>query len=119
LEGQRRSVSLFGARRVRGQLGNLAEHLRTHWQDEREAVITLHPANRDADQVALLIEHSAARDAGVAVSEAGDQPVGRPLSDVSSAQNDALRIVIAQAEDRLGEFIAVGGVDPQSCRARG
>jgi hypothetical protein len=38
----------------------LPEHLHTQRQDEREAEISLHPADRDAYEVAALVQHAAA-----------------------------------------------------------
>ena len=42
---------------------HLPQHLGSHRQDEREAVVALHPADRDADEMAALIQHAAARHA--------------------------------------------------------
>ena len=92
---------------------HLAEHLGAQRQDEREAVVALHPADRNADQIAVLVEHAAAGHARMAVGQARHQAVGRPLPDVAGAEDDALRVVVAEAEDRLGEVVGVGGVDPQ------
>ena len=91
----------------------LAQHLGANRQDEREAVVPLHSPDRDADQVAALIEHAAARDAGVAVGKAGHQTVGGPLADVAGGENDALGVVVAETEDRVGELVAECGVNVQ------
>src|SRR6188474_2175785 len=86
-------------------VGNLAEHFVPHRQDERKAVIALHPADRDADEVALLIQDAAAGYARMAVGQARHQSVRHPLADVPGRQDDALRVVVAEAEDRLGEVV--------------
>ena len=90
-------------RAVANQLRHLAEHLRAQRQDEREAIVPLHPADRDADELAVAVQHAAARHAGMAVGQAGHQVVRRPLADVAGRQDDALRVVVAEAEDRIGE----------------
>ena len=61
------------------QAGNLSEHLGTDGQDEREAVVPLHPPNRNAHQAAVLIQHASSRHTGMPVGEAGDQAVRRAL----------------------------------------
>src|SRR5205809_1095793 len=70
--------------------GDLPEHLVPQRQDEREAVIALHPADGDAHEIPFLIEHAAARHARMTVGQAGDEAVGRPLPYVSAADDDAL-----------------------------
>src|SRR5262245_10105340 len=90
---------------------DLPEHFATKRQDERETIVALHTPNRNADQVAMLIEHTAAGYPRMAISQAGDEAVRRPLADVSGRENDALRIVVAQAEDRIRELVAEFGVD--------
>src|SRR5258705_11871849 len=49
---------------------HLSEHLAAHRQDEREAVIALHPADRNAHEITVLVEHAAAGTARV--------PFGQP-----------------------------------------
>ena len=72
------SWELLSPRRpCRSEPGHLAEHLRPHRQDEREAVVALHPADRNPHQVALLVQHAAARHARMAVGQARDQAVRR------------------------------------------
>ena len=91
--------------------GHLPQHLGSHRQDEREAVVALHPADRDADEMAALIEHAAARHPGMPVGQAGDQAARRLLADVAGRDDDALGVVVAEAEDRLGEVVGERGVD--------
>src|SRR4029079_6918152 len=50
---------------------DLAEHLRAQRQDDREAVVPLHPADRNPDQLPVAVQHAAARHARVTVGEAG------------------------------------------------
>ena len=85
---------------------NLAKHLRTHRQDEREAVVALHASDGNADQIAALVEHAAARHAGMAVGQARDEAVRGPLADVTGRENDALGVVVAEPEDGVRELIA-------------
>src|SRR4026208_1801995 len=56
-----------------------AEHLLPQGKNEREAVVPLHPADRDTDELALGVQHAAPRDARMAVGEAGHPPVRRDL----------------------------------------
>ena len=60
---------------TRHQLRNLAEHLDAQRQDEREAIVALHPADRDADELAVAVQHAAARHAGMAVGQARHEVV--------------------------------------------
>ncbi len=106
-------ASVGGDRRVRHEVRHLPEHLGANRQDEREAVVTLHPADGNADEVALLVEDAAARHTRMAVGQAGHEAVRRPLPDVAGAQDDALRVVVAQAEDRLSEVVRERRVDAQ------
>ena len=89
---------------------SLPEHLRAQRQNEREAVVPLHPADRDADQLAVAVQHAAARHAGMAIGQARDQIVRRPLADVAGREDDPLRVVVAEAEDRIREIEAVAEV---------
>ena len=93
--------------------GHLAEHLGAQRQDEREAVVALHPADRNAHEIALLVQHAAARHARMAVGQAGDEAVRRPLADVAGAEDDSLRVVVAEAEDRFRELVRERRVDAQ------
>src|SRR5215467_11385407 len=63
------------------------EHLGAQGQDEREPVIPLHPADRNADELPVRVEHAAARDTWMAVGQTGDEVVGRLLADVAARQN--------------------------------
>ena len=90
---------------------DLAEHLAAQRQDEREPVVSLHPADRDADQLPVAVQHAAARHARMAVGQAGHQVVRRPLADVAGREDDPLRVVVAEAEDRIGEVEGVAEVD--------
>ena len=83
---------------------HLAQHLGAQRQDEREPVVPLHPADRNPDQIAVAVQHAAAGHPGMAVGQAGHQVVGRALPDVAGRQDDALRIVVAEPEDRIGEI---------------
>ena len=47
------------------------------------------------------------------VGEAGDQAVGRVLADVARGEDDPLRVVVAEAEDRVGEVVGEARVDAQ------
>src|SRR5229473_7121994 len=91
----------------------LAEHLGTNREDEGEAIVPLHPADWNADEVAALIENAAARYARVTVGETRHQTVRRFLSDVAGRQDDALRVVVAQPEDRIGELVCERRVHAQ------
>ena len=82
---------------------HLPEHLGAQRQDEREPVVALHPADRDADELAVAVQHAAARDPGMAVGQARHELVGGALADVTGRDDDALRVVVAQPEDRVGE----------------
>src|SRR5688500_19271497 len=84
---------------------NLAEHLGAQRQDEREAVVALHPADRNADEMTLLVQHAATRHTGMPVGEACHQPVGGALSDVAGAQDDSLGVIVAEPEDRLRKVV--------------
>src|SRR2546422_11651643 len=92
---------------------HLPEHLVTHRQDEREAVIALHPTDRNSHQVTMLAEDAATRDAWVAVGQAGHEAVCRALSYVAGAENDALGIVVTETEERLRELVAERRVEAQ------
>src|SRR6185295_9676202 len=92
---------------------HLAEHLRPDREDEREAIVALHSTDRNADEIAALIQHAAAGDARVTVGQRGHEPIRRPLSNVAGAEDDALRVVVAKAADRLGEVVAVGSIHAQ------
>ena len=89
---------------------HLAQHLGAQRQDEREAIVALHPSDRDPDEIAFAVQHAAAGNAGMTIGEAGDQVVGRALADVAGREDDALRIVVAEPEDRIGEVERVGEV---------
>src|SRR5260370_12528506 len=90
---------------------HLAQHLRAHRQDEREPVITLHPADRDADQIAALVENAAAGHARMTVSQARHEAVGRPLSNVTGREDDPFRIIVAATAAALGTLVAARRVD--------
>src|SRR5260370_28172386 len=111
-----RSV-LFGdgnLRRIRLLVeGHLAQHLRADREDEREAVVALHPADGDADEHAALVEDAAARHARMAVGQAGDETVGGALADIAGREDDALRVVVAEPEDRIREVVRERRVDVQ------
>ena len=116
--GEDNRLVLFGDGDLLRRLGRLVErhlpqHFRANRQDEREAVVALHPADRDADEVAALVEDAAARHARMAVGEAGDEAVRGPLADVAGREDDALRVVVAEPEDRIGEIVGERGVDVQ------
>src|SRR6266571_5736127 len=49
----------------------------------------------------------------MSVGQARHQTIRRPLPHVTSAQNDAFRIVVAEAENRIGELVAEACVDAQ------
>ena len=91
----------------------LAQHLGSNRQDERETVVALHPADRDADEVPALIEHAAARHPRVTVGQAGHEPVRRPLAHVAAREDDPFRVIVPEAEDRIGEVVGERGVDVQ------
>ena len=55
---------------------HLPQHLRAQRKDEREAIVPLHPSDRDADELALAIEDAAAGDAGVTVGQTGHEVEG-------------------------------------------
>src|SRR5262245_10848918 len=57
-----------------------AEHLLPQGKNEREAVVPLHPADRDTDELALGVQHAAPRDTRMTVGEAGHQLVRRHLT---------------------------------------
>src|SRR6476620_8736940 len=81
-----------------------AEHLLPQGKNEREAVVPLHPADRNTDELALGVQHAAPRDARMAVGEAGHQLVRRALPDVPGGDDDALRVVVPAPEDRVGKL---------------
>src|SRR6185503_6113579 len=60
-----------------------AEHLVPQRKNEREAEVALHAADRNADQLPGRVQHPAPGDARMTVGEAGDQLVGRALTDVA------------------------------------
>jgi len=49
----------------------------------------------------------------VAVSQAGHQAIRRALTHVAGRHDDALRVVVAKAEDRIGEFEPVAKIRSQ------
>src|SRR6188768_509276 len=89
---------------------DLPEHLPAQREDEREPVVPLHPADWNTDQLTVAVQHAAARDAGMTVGQAGDEVVRRSLTDVAGRENDALRVVVAEAEDRVREIEGVAEV---------
>ena len=90
---------------------HLAQHFGTNRKNERETVVALHPADRDADEDAALVEHTATRHTRVAIGEGGDQTVRCVLADVPGGQDDALRVVVAETEDRIREVVGKARVD--------
>ena len=83
---------------------HLLEHLLAKRKNEREPEIPLHAAHGNSDEPTLGVQHAAAGHAGVAVRQTGDQPVGSPLADVPGRYDDALRVVVAETEDRIGKL---------------
>src|SRR5262249_62201731 len=69
------------------QRGYLPEHLPAERKDEREPVVPLHPADRDADQLAVGVQHAAARDARMAVGQARHEIVGGALADIAARED--------------------------------
>ena len=49
----------------------------------------------------------------MAVREAGHEPVRRVLTDVAGREDDALRVVVAEAEDRIREVVRERRIDVQ------
>ena len=95
-------------RQLRGHRLHLPEHLLAERKDEREPEIALHPANRNTHELPFGIQHAAARDARVPVRQARHELVRRPLADIAGRDDDALRVIVPETEDRVGEFEAVG-----------
>src|SRR5262249_41092170 len=93
---------------------NLSKHFCTHREDEGESKIALHPTDRNADQIDSSIENAAARYTGVAVSQACDEAGRCSLADITGRYDNTLRVVVAEAKDRISEFVAEGGVDLES-----
>src|SRR4030095_7559819 len=97
-----------GRRRARRLVArHLSQHFAPHRENEREAIVALHPADRNPHQIAALIEDAAARHARVSVGERGDETVRGPLADIARREADALRVVVAEAEDRIGELVRI------------
>src|SRR5215213_3463866 len=71
IEGSSRASSSDSRRSER----NLPEHLLPKRQDEREAIVSLHPADRNADELTFAIQYAAARHAGMAIGEARHQVI--------------------------------------------
>jgi len=51
--------------------------------------------------------------AGVAVGETRHETVRRFLADIAGRQDDALRVVVAQPEDRISELVRKHGIDAE------
>jgi hypothetical protein len=90
-----------------------AEHLVAQRKNEREAVIALHPADGNPHELPFGIEDAAARDTRMAVGEARHQAVGRLLPHVAGRDDDALRVVVAEAEDGVCELELVAEIGGQ------
>ena len=63
--------------RISRPLFHFPQHLGAERQDEREAIVALHTADRDPDEIAVAIQHAAAGNARMAIGEARDQIVPR------------------------------------------
>src|SRR5580765_6919641 len=53
--------------RIRSPLFHFPQHLRAKRQNEREAKVALHTADRDPDQITIAIQHAAAGNARMAI----------------------------------------------------
>src|SRR3954463_2343340 len=69
------------------QESDLPEHLTAQRQDEREAIVSLHPPDGNANELAVAIQHAPARDTRMPVGEARHQIVGRALPDVTGRED--------------------------------
>src|SRR5690242_21033395 len=90
---------------------HLAEHLVAQREDEGEPIVALHPSDRNADEHTALIENAATRDARMSVGEARHEPRVRALTDVTRGRYDALRVIVAETEDRIGEIVRERRID--------
>src|SRR4029079_11630963 len=96
-----------------GHGGHFPEHCRPEWEDERKAVVSFHPANSDANQIAFLVQYAAAGHTWMPVSQSAHQTALHPLTDIAGAQDDALRVIVAKPEDGLREIVGIVDVDQQ------
>jgi hypothetical protein len=84
---------------VCGQLRHSAEHLGAQRENEREPVVSLHPADRNAHELSVAVQHASPGNAGMPIRQARDEIVRRAATNsIEVFSNDSsLWIAIAGA----------------------